>query len=68
MGAREGSRASCRCVGARTRAQLDDALGALAVAPLTADELAALEEAVPAGAVAGTRYAEQQMQHLDSER
>jgi aryl-alcohol dehydrogenase-like predicted oxidoreductase len=54
-------------VGARTRKQLDDALGALEIA-LTAGEIAALEDAVPAGAVAGTRYAAPQMAHLDSER
>jgi hypothetical protein len=30
--------------------------------------VAALEAAVPASAVAGTRYAEPQMKHLDSER
>ena len=30
--------------------------------------LSALEDAVPAGAIAGTRYAAPQMQHLDSER
>ena len=33
-----------------------------------AAEVAALEDAVPAHAVAGTRYAAPQMQHLDSER
>jgi aryl-alcohol dehydrogenase-like predicted oxidoreductase len=52
-------------VGARTRKQLDDALGALAI-KLTAAEVAALEAAVPAEAVAGTRYSF--MQNLDSER
>jgi aryl-alcohol dehydrogenase-like predicted oxidoreductase len=54
-------------LGARTRAQLADAIAALAIR-LTADEVAALEAAVPAAAVAGTRYAEAQMRHLDSER
>jgi aryl-alcohol dehydrogenase-like predicted oxidoreductase len=54
-------------VGARTREQLDDALGALELA-LTADDLAELERAVPAAAVAGTRYDAQQMSVLDSER
>ncbi|MBX5480409.1 MAG: aldo/keto reductase [Myxococcaceae bacterium] len=53
-------------IGARRRAQLNESLGALAVS-LTPDELAALEEAVPAHAVKGARYGEQQMQHLDSE-
>ncbi|HVV88141.1 MAG TPA: aldo/keto reductase [Kofleriaceae bacterium] len=54
-------------LGARTRAQLDESLAALDVT-LDAADLAALEEAVPAGAVAGTRYAAPQMQHLDSEK
>lgn len=54
-------------VGARTRAQLADALGALDK-PLTADDLGALERLVPAGAFAGARYQEAQMAHLDSER
>ena len=54
-------------VGARTAGQLADALGALA-RPLDAAELAELEAAVPAGAVAGARYDSHQMQQLDSER
>jgi aryl-alcohol dehydrogenase-like predicted oxidoreductase len=54
-------------IGARSRAQLDEALGALAIS-LTPAEVAALEDAVPASAVAGTRYAEVMMAHLDSER
>jgi aryl-alcohol dehydrogenase-like predicted oxidoreductase len=54
-------------VGARTRAQLTESLGALTV-ELSADELAALEAAVPAGAVAGTRYDVAQMRVLDSEK
>lgn len=54
-------------VGARTRAQLADSLGALAIT-LTRAEVVALEEAVPATAVAGTRYAPALMAHLDSER
>jgi aryl-alcohol dehydrogenase-like predicted oxidoreductase len=54
-------------VGARTRAQLAESLGALQVT-LSAAELARIEEAVPASAVAGTRYDEHQMQMLDSER
>lgn len=54
-------------IGARTRAQLDDALGALDVT-LSPDELAALEDAVPAAAVVGTRYDAAHMSHLDSER
>jgi len=54
-------------LGARTRAQLADAIAALDIV-LAPDEVAALEAAVPADAIAGTRYAEAQMRHLDSER
>jgi aryl-alcohol dehydrogenase-like predicted oxidoreductase len=54
-------------VGARTRAQLEDALGALEK-PLSAKDVAALEALVPADAIAGTRYAAEQMKHLDSEK
>jgi aryl-alcohol dehydrogenase-like predicted oxidoreductase len=53
-------------VGARTRAQLSDALGALRT-PLAAEDVAALERLVPAGAVLGERYAPAAMKHLDSE-
>jgi aryl-alcohol dehydrogenase-like predicted oxidoreductase len=54
-------------IGARTRAQLAESLAALDVA-LTPDEIARIEAAVPASAVAGTRYDEHQMRVLDSER
>jgi aryl-alcohol dehydrogenase-like predicted oxidoreductase len=54
-------------IGSRTRAQLDDALGAMDL-ELSAAELAELEAAVPAEAVAGTRYGEEQLRMLDSER
>ena len=54
-------------IGARTRAQLADALGAVAVT-LSAAEIARIEEAVPASAVAGDRYDAHQMRALDSER
>jgi len=54
-------------VGARTRAQLADSLSALEVR-LSPVDLARLEEAVPASAVAGARYDERQMSVLDSER
>ena len=54
-------------VGARTRAQLEESLGALQVRLSPAD-LARIEEAIPTGAVAGTRYPEPQMKILDSER
>jgi aryl-alcohol dehydrogenase-like predicted oxidoreductase len=53
-------------MGSRTRAQLNDALGALDVR-LSAEEVAELERAIPAEDVAGTRYAEVQMRQLDSE-
>jgi aryl-alcohol dehydrogenase-like predicted oxidoreductase len=54
-------------IGARTRAQLSESLGALQVT-LSPSELSEIEEAVPASAVAGTRYDEHQMRMLDSER
>jgi aryl-alcohol dehydrogenase-like predicted oxidoreductase len=54
-------------IGARTRNQLDETLGALDVRLSPAD-LAHIEEAIPASAVAGTRYDEHQMKILDSER
>jgi len=54
-------------IGARTRAQLADALGALRVA-LSPSDLEQIEQAIPATAVAGTRYDERQMRVLDSER
>jgi aryl-alcohol dehydrogenase-like predicted oxidoreductase len=54
-------------VGARTRAQLAESLGALKVT-LTATDLEQLEAAVPPSAVSGTRYDEHQMRVLDSEK
>ncbi len=54
-------------IGARTRAQLDESLGALQVS-LTLDDLVRIEGAIPASAVAGTRYGEEQMRMLDSEK
>ena len=53
--------------GPRTRDQLYDALGAL-VLELDESELEQIERAVPAAAVAGSRYGEAQMADLDSER
>jgi pyridoxine 4-dehydrogenase len=53
-------------IGARRRDRLAEALGAFDLT-LSASDLAAIETAMPAGAVAGTRYAEQMMAHLDSE-
>jgi aryl-alcohol dehydrogenase-like predicted oxidoreductase len=54
-------------VGARTRDRLAEALGA-AELPLSDDDLAAVERAVPPGAAAGDRYDAHQMAVLDSER
>jgi hypothetical protein len=47
--------------------QLDESLGALKLA-LNAEELHRIEVTMPTDAVAGTRYAEFQMGHLDSEK
>jgi aryl-alcohol dehydrogenase-like predicted oxidoreductase len=54
-------------VGARRRDRLTEALGALALT-LGADDIAAIERAVPRDAAAGARYAAAQMRDLDSER
>jgi aryl-alcohol dehydrogenase-like predicted oxidoreductase len=54
-------------IGARTRTQLAESLAALEV-KLTAAEIAEIEAAVPAEAVAGTRYDAVQMRNLDSEK
>ncbi|MEV5434677.1 aldo/keto reductase [Streptomyces sp. NPDC052682] len=54
-------------VGARRRDRLAESLGALEVT-LDAADLAAIEAAVPADAVAGERYPAAQMALLDSER
>ncbi|MCW3019256.1 MAG: aldo/keto reductase [Solirubrobacterales bacterium] len=54
-------------VGARTRERLQEALGAEQV-QLDADDLIALERAIPPDAAVGDRYPEPQMATLDSER
>jgi aryl-alcohol dehydrogenase-like predicted oxidoreductase len=54
-------------VGARTRKQLQESLGALDVT-LSPEDIARLEAAIPPEAVAGARYDEHQMRILDSER
>ena len=54
-------------IGARKRSQLEESLGALRI-QLSAGDLAQIEKAIPASEVAGTRYGEQQMAMLDSER
>jgi aryl-alcohol dehydrogenase-like predicted oxidoreductase len=54
-------------IGARRRDQLEEALGALDL-DLGPEDLERIEQAMPADAVAGSRYDEAQMAHLDSER
>ena len=54
-------------VGARRRASLNESLQALDLT-LTADDLAQIEQAIPAGAAAGERYPAPLMALLDSER
>jgi aryl-alcohol dehydrogenase-like predicted oxidoreductase len=54
-------------VGARRRDRLSESLGALDLV-LGENDLAAIEAAVPADAVAGTRYDAMQMSFLDSEK
>jgi aryl-alcohol dehydrogenase-like predicted oxidoreductase len=53
-------------IGARTRKQLAEIPAALRL-KFTTDELNRIEAAVPYTAVAGTRYQQEQMKHLDSE-
>jgi aryl-alcohol dehydrogenase-like predicted oxidoreductase len=54
-------------IGARTRAQLNESLGALDIL-MTDSDMKRLEEAVEEVGVAGTRYDASQMRMLDSER
>jgi aryl-alcohol dehydrogenase-like predicted oxidoreductase len=54
-------------VGARRRDRLEEALGALGVR-LDEGDLKAIEQAVPKGAAAGSRYPEALLVHMDSER
>ena len=54
-------------VGARTRERLGEALGSLDF-EFSPDQLAAIEDAMPAHRAAGERYAAEQMAMLDSER
>jgi len=54
-------------IGARRRTQLAESLQALDL-KLTPEDVAQLERAIPPNAVAGTRYGEEQMRHLDSEK
>ena len=55
-------------IGTKRRDRLAEALHAITDLTLSADELAAIEAAVPAGAVAGDRYDAAQLTMLDSER
>ena len=54
-------------VGAKTRTRLAEALSATKVT-LTPAHLAALAKAFPPNVASGTRYAAEQMAHLDSEK
>jgi aryl-alcohol dehydrogenase-like predicted oxidoreductase len=54
-------------VGMRRRSRIGEALDAMTVT-LSADDLAAIDRAIPAEAVAGGRYAPEQLAMLDSER
>jgi aryl-alcohol dehydrogenase-like predicted oxidoreductase len=54
-------------IGARTRERLAESLSALDVT-LDANDLEAIEQAVPADSASGDRYPEAQMAHLDSEK
>jgi pyridoxine 4-dehydrogenase len=54
-------------IGAKSRNRLSEALGATKVT-LTQAHLAALAEAFPPDVASGTRYAAEQMAHLDSEK
>jgi aryl-alcohol dehydrogenase-like predicted oxidoreductase len=54
-------------IGTKSRKRLAESLAALQIT-LGPQDLAAIEAAVPAGAVAGTRYEARQMAMLDSER
>src|ERR1035441_10317155 len=54
-------------IGARTRTQFSESLEALQIS-LSPEDIGRIEEAIPASAVAGTRYDEHQMRMLDSER
>lgn len=53
-------------IGARTKNRLSESLGALSIS-LSEEDQKQIEEAVPAGNVAGNRYPTEQMKLLDSE-
>ncbi|OCJ04998.1 aldo/keto reductase [Rhizobium sp. AC44/96] len=54
-------------IGARRRDRLTEALGSRAVT-LTASDMAAIENAVPKDAAAGSRYPTAMLRHMDSEK
>ncbi|MEW6733915.1 MAG: aldo/keto reductase [Acidobacteriota bacterium] len=54
-------------IGARTQRQLQESLAAINI-DLSKAEIDHIEEAIPASAIAGTRYDESQMKMLDSEQ
>jgi aryl-alcohol dehydrogenase-like predicted oxidoreductase len=54
-------------IGARTRARLTEALGSRAV-ELSADDISAVERAVPRDSAAGDRYPSAMLRHMDSEK
>ena len=54
-------------IGARKRSQLSESLASVQ-SHLSPEDLAHIEDAIPASAIAGTRYDEGQMKMLDSER
>jgi aryl-alcohol dehydrogenase-like predicted oxidoreductase len=54
-------------IGARKRTQLEESLRAVDI-HLSAADVAAIEQAIPADAVAGTRYDANGMRTLDSEK
>ena len=53
-------------VGARSRRQLTESLGAAGLT-LTSEDLSRIEASIPSGAASGSRYPEDQMAMLDSE-
>jgi aryl-alcohol dehydrogenase-like predicted oxidoreductase len=54
-------------IGARKQSQLSESLAALQI-QLSSEDLTHIEQAIPAAAIAGTRYDQGQMNMLDSER
>jgi aryl-alcohol dehydrogenase-like predicted oxidoreductase len=61
------SRITIPLIGARKQSQLSESLAALQI-QLSPEDLTHIEQAIPAAAIAGTRYDQGQMNMLDSER